>query len=728
MPNTSTPRSEILTLLRTTWLTTLNPLDYSAGPNVNAGWQYLGERMPFFATAATLLVVSWSVGALICGVAFQQLGLTKLERFVIALGSGLSLQSLWILGCGLTGNLTPFAILTPGSGALAVTVLTRLRKRNSAQDVETISLAVAEQPEGRWTWFFGLMICPFVLHIVLGGMTPPWDFDVREYHLQGPKEWFVAGRICTLEHNVYTSFPFLSEMLSLGAMVLQNEWWHGAVAGKLTLAMFQLLSALTVFAIGRRWFGHMPAWIGAAAFLSTPWIVRISTIAYAEGAITFYLIASVMTAMLAAECASATHCKRLIGVTGFLAGSAMAAKYPGVLSVILPVGLFLLTAIIVKNKRPEQTIVPTRIAILKNASIFVMGILLAVGPWLVKNAVATGNPVYPLAYSVFGAQEWSPEMDAKWKNGHSPSEHQLTRIPEHLAAVALKNDWQNGFLFAFAIPALLLVRREPRIKWLAMHAAWLLATWWLFTHRIDRFWIPLIPVTAVLAGAAWTLSPARTWRLLMVVSLSLCAAFNYCLCRYPKVIGFHGGLVELETVRNLTIRPDVRLLNAILKPNARVLMVGEAEVFDVHCEVVYNTVFDENIFQQWTSALPGYTTPAAKQPLKRADEIAAVLQQNGITHILVNWSEVLRYRLTYGYTKYVYPERFVHLQDAGVISKPVTLSAATFSSMPKQKQHELQSLPGSDELIGHDDSWSNVQLFKVTPPKHDVESPDSESR
>ena len=42
----------------------------------------------------------------------------------------------------------------------------------------------------RW----GLWLClPFLACILLGGMLPPWDFDVREYHLQVPKEWYQEG-------------------------------------------------------------------------------------------------------------------------------------------------------------------------------------------------------------------------------------------------------------------------------------------------------------------------------------------------------------------------------------------------------------------------------------------------------------------------------------------------------------------------------------------------------
>ena len=98
-----------------------------------------------------------------------------------------------------------------------------------------------------------LVVVPFTIYLLSGAISPPTDFDVREYHLQGPKEWFQQGQITFLPHNVYTSFPFLTEMLSLTGMIFTEDWWRGALVGQIVLSTFQVLSALSVFSIARRW-------------------------------------------------------------------------------------------------------------------------------------------------------------------------------------------------------------------------------------------------------------------------------------------------------------------------------------------------------------------------------------------------------------------------------------------------------------------------------------------
>lgn len=702
-------RWDIWKYLGADWPTVFNPFDYTS-PDHQSGWQYIGQRTPFFLTAAVLLISAWCLGRVVVRLVVGSKVLYRSETLVIEFGVGLSLLTLWILACGIAGRLSPLSILLPSILAFpAVLHQFWLGKTRSRIRVE-VTGAVASQKLStpvRIALFFAF--APFVIHILIGGMTPPRDFDVREYHLQGPKEWFQAGRIETLEHNVYTSFPFLSEMLSLGAMVLTGDWWEGAIAGKLTLTAFQFLSVVCVFAIGRRWAGTPPAWIAAFALLSTPWTIRISIIAYAEGALTFYLIACLMVALIAVKVSDDRQATRLIAVTGLLAGSAMSSKYPGLLSVIVPVILFFLFTFWTKT-RSSEGLRSGGNSIVRNAIVFVSMVILAVGPWLARNMIDTGNPVYPLAYSVFGSTDWNADMDAKWKRAHSAPDHNIAAIPLHLEDVAIRSDWQNGFLFAFAVPALFLAGSLPVARWLWLYTFWMLATWWSFTHRIDRFWIPVIPVLAVLAGLSWNLSTSRIWRGLLLICLAICSIFNYGFCRLP-VVGFHGGLIELGELKKMPIRQDLRVLNQTLPKEARVLMVGEAEVFDVQFGVVYNTVFDESIFQQWTSA--DLSLPGDQQSMRSGGQVWETLRQNSVTHVYVNWSEILRYRLTYGFTKYITPNRFSELQRLGVLENPTAMSSIKWQDLTDQQQAEIRSWPGSQALFSDDTYWNNILLYRV---------------
>ena len=83
---------------------------------------------------------------------------------------------------------------------------------------------------------------------------------------------------------------------------------------------------------------------------------------------------------------------------------------------------------------------------------------------------------------------------------HGPQRIITTELWRDLVEVAGRSDWQSPLYAALAPLALL--RAGSRRMALALwgYVAYLFLTWWLLTHRLDRFWLPLLPPLAVLAG------------------------------------------------------------------------------------------------------------------------------------------------------------------------------------------------------------------------------------
>lgn len=799
-----------------------------APPEANAlpsGWCYLPQRFDLMLVAGVILAGAWGLGHLIVRLLSlagrkQRSRLDRLlfaERTVFAFGLGLSGLSLITLGCGLAGWLSRPLL----GGLLAVFVAIELglrlwkrlrRKRVVDPNHEDAERRISAAERGVRYTVFGtryatgfpvaclLTIAPFLLAMLLGSMLPPVDFDVKEYHLQGPKEFFQNGQITFLPHNVYTSFPSLTEMLSLLAMVLRDDWYRGALAGKAVLMSFAPLTALALYAAGRRWFSPTVGWLAATVHLTTPWVYRISIIAYVEGGLTFYLFATLLAVMLLAEnrvpkmdnrrqqafephdenpetgdavpgteysvprtqSSAAAHDSSLIPdrsslipfslLAGLLAGSAMACKYTGVLQVVIPLGGAVCLAPIVL-KRPANNAMPLRTAV-QSAGVFGLGVLLTIGPWLLKNTVETGNPVYPLMYSVFGGRDWDADLNAKWWAGHSPPTYSPNDLAVKFIDVTAKSDWLSPLLFSLAPLALLLGRNRKSVRWLGLYAGFLFLAWWTFTHRIDRFWVPMIPVISLLAGigaagplrlagvigprpslwdsseaaaggttrrevsrhrrAAWT--PNRWWKLGCGAFIAFAVLFNLAFITTP-LCGYNQYLSDLGAARRDTQTESMRLLNQSLPPESKVLCVGEAQVFDARFRVVYNTVFDDSIVQQWC-AEPERGVPATELSLKPAAEIRRTFQKHGITHVFVNWEEILRYRTTYGYTDFVTPKRFADLQRRGVLEGPRLLTyPETFppvQDLSATEQAELRSwapevvvnVQGTERMIP-------LQLFRV---------------
>jgi hypothetical protein len=101
-------------------------------------------------------------------------------------------------------------------------------------------------------------------------------------------------------------------------------------------------------------------------------------------------------------------------------------------------------------------------------------------------------------------------------------------------------------------------------------------------------------------------------------------------------------LPTADSVHYSRIHPAHRYLNAHVAGGDRVLVVGDAQVFDIEVPMFYNTCFDDCVLQQIVEG-------------KNRDERLQALCDLRISHVYVNWSEIDRYRQpgNYGFTDYV---------------------------------------------------------------------------
>ena len=86
-----------------------------------------------------------------------------------------------------------------------------------------------------------------------------------------------------------------------------------------------------------------------------------------------------------------------------------------------------------------------------------------------------------------------------------------------------------------------------------------------------------------------------------------------------------------------------RYLNEHLaSTGGKVLLVGDAEPFDLQIPTLYNTCFDESVFERLMRD-------------RDAEQRLAILRKHKITHIFVYWNLIDRYREpgNYGFTDYV---------------------------------------------------------------------------
>jgi len=653
----------------------------------------LADRLPLLAVAG--LIVAWAaaLGWLLLVAIRADRGLTRVETLVFSMAVGLNAVSTLVLAMGLCGWLrsrTVFlaaaTIVVAAAGALwwqkrrhaRVETAVALPSRKRRPRGGTATSAPTSKPETpwlspRWLW----LAAPFVAMIVLGAMLPPMDFDVREYHLEAPKEFYQQGRITFLAHNVYANMPLGAEMLCLLGMAITGDWWLGALVGKTVIALMAPLAALGLWAAGRRLFSPAAGVVAAIVYISVPWIIQASTAGLVDAAVGCYLLLAVYAVVLATA-ASKAHGLQAVGFTGtspvgftgtfpnplpmvvlagYLAGGAVSCKYPAVVFVALPLLVWIAVAALLGGgawRVPGRPMASMGVTCARVGG-FVLAVAIGCGLWFGKNWALTGNPTYPLLYAIFGGKTWDIAKDAQWAAVHGPRAFSLAALGSDLARVTMTSEWLSPLVMPLAVLALL-ARRKGIIWALAAYFAVVIAVWWLFTHRIDRFWIPALPLAALLAGAGACWSRERPWRWALMALLLLGTTYNF-LAAASVGGGYNSYFISLDRARRDPGRVHSwhRYLNRRVT-QGRVLLVGDAEPFDLEMPVLYNTCFDDSIFEQLVKG-------------RSPEEIRAAFAERRITYVLVHWAEIRRYRQTYGFTPFVHAGVFSRLMVKGALQR-----------------------------------------------------------
>jgi len=648
------------------------------------------DRWPIILLSTTIFIAAWLAGRLLLFYLRVTPLLGRLEQHVFAVGTGLNLLSLYALAIGLAGGLQQRWLFVGPIILLAIANLV-LSLAGTKPGPGTLAgratLPTDELFPGannlRWYWWL-LAALPFALVIILGAMLPPWDYDVREYHLQAPKEWYQNGRIEFLPHNIYANMPLGSELTGLWAMAIaggNDGWWWGALTGKTVMACYSLVSAAALVAFGRRLHSVAVGCIAAVIYLCVPWTAKLAMTGYNEGPVGLYALLAVFGLWLANQNRPPTAARKLTALAGFCAGSAVACKYPPLLFVVVPLAVLLSFRSIREGEAPAETRQSRAMPLSRSFAlpvIFLAAVLAACGLWFGKNWALTNNPTYPLLYSAFDGRTRTPEKDKQWMTVHSPqpdkdgNRFSIRQFSDQLTW----NLWRTQ-LASLSIPPLAALAWFARAKrrWIAAIVGWLFfvfVAWWFFTHRLDRFLVLALPLASLVAALGVFAIPHAAWRILALAFVALTGLVHFPFVTLQPDNRYFAPLDMLRrddrelSLQGLRVESAHRWLNEHAEPGQKALLLGDAEPFDLELPAIYNTCFDDC---QFTRIFKGRT---------RAERLTA-LREAKIAYVFCSWVHLARYRSpgNYGYTSSYPTPELVHdelVRDQGLLI-PIEIEA-----------------------------------------------------
>jgi hypothetical protein len=548
-------------------------------------------------------------------------------RKAFAAGLGLGALS---LDAFLIGSIViPPAPVAWASAALIAALLAKRTGRLLAELHESVRAFCVSRD---WLQYaLAIIIIVLAALNVLRSYVPPIEYDEMEYHLAAPARYVRDGHVGAIEDNAYAAFPANVEMLFLDAMILRGGVVEGFALSRLINVALGLLAAAAMGACAAAIFDRHAALPAAAIFLTWPRISSITSVGYVELGLMLYVALAILAAW---QYRKSGRDLRHLALLGIVCGLAAGCKYPALLFLCVPAGVWVLT---VAGRR-----------CIAHAAMLTGLVLLLMSPWLIRNTIHTGNPVHPLLGERLGSRDWSPRKEARWVAAHSPGEFSLSETPPALS------------LSLFVFLPFVFFRREWRSAAgvFLLLVALVVVGWLLLTHNIPRFLIPwLVPLVLVNAAGAVAARGKGAFRVtLAVVLVALCAvhAGVAILARAPggKVAGLGGVLsteVEFalgvygidEAVWGMSAHSNyhhraTEFINS-RAARGRTLFYGEALTLYATAGVIAPTVFDENPLDRIVHAA------ASGQDV--ADRLLAM----GVAHVYVNLPELKRLQRTYSF-------------------------------------------------------------------------------
>ena len=556
------------------------------------------------------------------------------QSFTYSLPLGLGILAHLTFLLGLLGGYT-------GSGAAAALAVVGLfAVVGTLGMVRMARLAHSRERGGLIRTLFFVCWAVMAVFLLAKAMSPAVFYDAVTYHLGVPNYYLQEGGIGYIPFDAMSNVPFLTEMLYTLGMFL-----HGLRAAQMTSVLLFLLTALVVRDFCRDVVGDVDPHLPALFFLLTPAFFEVSILYTNDLALVCFLLLVLRCIQRWRERGS----RSFIVLGGIFAGLAMGVKYTAIL--YLPV-------LVVLGLWPDAVAGRRAWATSVKAALLLAGVaLLADAPWLLKNIVATGDPLYPFMYDLFGSNDMTPQQYANIFDlpGRRNSLANLCTHPWWMffsTPAAVNNRYGAAFclgpFIVLLIPPLLLTGTiPPAVKRLLLLAGGFYFLW-AATLPEMRYLFPAVTFLSIpLALSAKRLVSGTPAWIGAAVGAVVAFFFLFNLAfgfrqvdKWTSAEGFdHFRESDGEHLARrarerggaiLAAFPVQDLANRTLPEDANVLLVGDAQHLYIRRKHQYSYI--------------SATTPlrAFERGASGNGEIAALLRHQGVTHIIFNPRELLR--------------------------------------------------------------------------------------
>lgn len=578
---------------------------------------------------------------------------------LIATGSGRALLSLLgftdvsdsqmtLLGCTLglgilSLGLFALAALHALSLAAVAALLTALwlvgftEMRDVLRSLASNRNLLGERPVAT-SLIFGFLAITFWLTWV-----PPHQYDSLVYHLPLAQAYVTAGGFVSVPGTVYMHFPQNGEMLFALALVLKSD-----ILAQMFMWLALVLSVWWIFELGRREAPLSAVLLACLLLVTHTSVMLLSSISYVESLVMLWTTAATLSFLRWEQVSAADSERRSwLVLSALFTGLALGTKYYAGITAVVLFGRLALRWARGRVPRPSAGF---------DALLYAAIVTAVFLPWMIKNAVMAGNPLYPFFNYLFpGATQGGLSQSlakgyfnqlTEYRNGGS-AWLDFAQLPVMLLTnsthfgkgmdVLGGLGWELTF---WSMPLAVWASWRNRFLRSMLYFCGLYFVGWFFTGVVLRFLLALAPLLSLLAGcglyALWQ-RLGRGGRFALGGAVGVAGLTHLLLFFFVElgVFGAGGLLVGMEgrddfLSRKLDYYSCARWAQDHLGKNDRILIVGEQRSYFVAQDHVASTVQGPNRFVAWANA--------SASPR----ELASKIRQDGFSDILFVPREMVR--------------------------------------------------------------------------------------
>ncbi len=495
----------------------------------------------------------------------------------------------------------------------------------------------------RVTWPTIISGSIIILYAIIA-TVPPWDRDEMVYHLALPRYVAQHGRFAVPDDNIFAYFPFGWEsIITIPHVFGHAPDFYPIFNPRLLGVAASVFGALGTVGLARTLGAQRLSWLAGFALLCVPSFIEFGSSAYVEPYLVLFTTLALLTLIRVVQGDG-----RFLLPAAVLAGNAASIKYSGLafcaFANLLSIGQLFLN-------RVERRQALQRIGLFALVSVSIAC------PFYVRNVMERGNPVFPLAWDLWGGQGWDSIRSAAYMQtlteyGMGASFLDTVLLPiRAFLSVDIERGFQGsigplvglGYVAGIAyvlrrlrnnVPLSLTV---PKLMMLAFCIVWF--GFWALSVQQARFLLVVVPpLLALSASVAATTLRRRWFRPVSIATVFLAVGWAISPVTYLWNRQHTSDWLLLRKDREQMLStllpesyPMQRFLETIVPPSGRVALVW-MRAYTYYLRRAYRV---DCVFEAWRveKALEDQPTPAA---------FAQSLVQEGITHLLVHRGFFLR--------------------------------------------------------------------------------------